>query len=67
MVKFAEVTVKQEAVTWSENKAFQKGPERKAVERFGKPTVVLERLARKLPGSHPTTPNEVLLKSLEVG
>lgn len=43
-------------------------PERKAVERFGKLTVVLERLAaRKLPGSHPTTPNEVLLKSLEVG
>ena len=42
MVKFAEVTVKQEAVTWSDNKAFQKGPERKVVELFGKPTVALE-------------------------
>ena len=58
MVKFAEVTVKQEAVTWSDNKAFQKGPERKVVELFGKPTVALERLARKLPGSHPTTPTK---------
>ena len=58
MVKFAEVTVKQEAVTWSDNKAFQKGPERKVVKLFGKPTVALEGLARKLPGSHPTTPTK---------
>lgn len=55
MVKFAEVTVKQEAVTWSDNKAFQKGPERKVVECFGKPTVVLEacQVASRKPPHHP--------------
>ena len=58
MVKFAEVTVKQETVPWRDNKAFQKGPERKGVEFFGKPTVAPEGLARKLPGSHPSTPTK---------
>lgn len=59
MVKFAEVTVKQETVPWRDNKAFPiKGPERKGAGFFGKPTVAPEGLARKLPGSHPTTPTK---------